>query len=95
MWDDAGSGGTYGDCNIWRMKCPEGYVALGDIVTSDDPANAGSVRCIKKTAVNALGATVALVSCCGLFKSRPKRIPRSKHFGPTRVRALIRMWLFG
>lgn len=65
VWDDAGSGGTYGDCNIWRIKCPDGYVALGDIVTNNNSPNAGSVRCIKKTAVNNKGETVALVANAG------------------------------
>ncbi len=72
MWDDAGSGGSYGGCFVWRMKCPEGYVALGDIVTSEDPPNAGSVRCIKKIAVNALGATVALVAGAGYLNLAEK-----------------------
>lgn len=48
VWDDAGSGGTYGNCNIWRMVCPDGYVALGSMVTGDEPPNTTSVRCIKK-----------------------------------------------
>ncbi|OWY25162.1 DUF946 domain-containing protein [Sphingobacteriales bacterium UPWRP_1] len=62
IWDDAGSGGN-NDCNIWRMKCPDGYVAMGDIVSQDgNNPDIGSVRCIKKSAVNALGETVQLVA---------------------------------
>jgi hypothetical protein len=62
VWDDAGSGGTYGGCYIWRMTCPDGYVALGDIVTDSEQVNKSDFRCIKKTAVNAKGETVSLVS---------------------------------
>lgn len=65
MWDDADSGGTYGGCYIWRMKCPDGYVALGDIVTSGEPPSAGSVRCIKQNVVKEMGETVSLVTNAG------------------------------
>lgn len=62
IWDDSGSGGSYGGCYIWRMKCPEGYVALGDIVTSTENPSVGSLRCIKKSALNAAKETVELVA---------------------------------
>lgn len=62
IWDDAGSGGDGGDCHVWRMICPEGYVALGNIVSQNNPPDIGAVRCIKKTVVNTSGETVALVA---------------------------------
>lgn len=63
IWNDKKTGATYGDCHIWRMVCPEGYAALGDIVTkSSKQPQPGAVRCIKKTAVNALKKTVSLVA---------------------------------
>ncbi len=62
IWDDAGTGSDCDDCNVWRMVCPDGYVALGDIVSQEGTPNIGSVRCIKKSAVNASGETVALVT---------------------------------
>jgi len=65
MWDDAGSGGTYGDCYIWRMKCPDGYVALGDVVTDSKNPDKSAFRCIKQTAQNAKGETVSLVAGAG------------------------------
>lgn len=61
MWDDGGSGADR-DCNIWRLKCPDGYVAMGDVVTDNGNPDKSAFRCIKQTATNAKGETVALVS---------------------------------
>eukprot|EP00013_Stygamoeba_regulata_P002990 CAMPEP_0177634224 /NCGR_PEP_ID=MMETSP0447-20121125/3254_1 /TAXON_ID=0 /ORGANISM="Stygamoeba regulata, Strain BSH-02190019" /LENGTH=946 /DNA_ID=CAMNT_0019135931 /DNA_START=9 /DNA_END=2845 /DNA_ORIENTATION=+ len=33
IWDDRGFGATYGDCGVWEAVPPEGYVALGSVVT--------------------------------------------------------------
>jgi Vacuolar protein sorting-associated protein 62 len=33
VWDDRSCGATYGDCGIWEVIPPEGYVSLGSVVT--------------------------------------------------------------
>lgn len=71
IWDDAGTGGSYGGCYIWRMKCPDGYVALGDIVTSDENPSAGSVRCIKQTALNGQKEAVSLTAGANYLNLAP------------------------
>ncbi len=63
IWDDAGSGSD-DDVQIWRMKCPEGYVSVGDVATAkeNDKSPANDCRCIKRQARNSKGETINLVT---------------------------------
>jgi hypothetical protein len=50
-WKDVGSGGEM-DCEFWRIVAPEGYAALGDVVTNNysKPSDAftNKFACIRK-----------------------------------------------
>lgn len=61
VWNDAGSGARR-DVHIWKMKCPTGYVALGDVVSDKDNAKPTDCRCIKESTTNSKGESVRLVT---------------------------------
>ena len=72
IWDDADSGADE-DCAIWRMKCPDGYVSLGDVVTNGEKPSGNSFRCIKKIYVNKnTNETVQLVTGAAFMDFAPQ-----------------------
>ena len=48
IWNDKGSFARY-DCQIWRVNCPTGYVALGDVAIDSHTSQPeqGSIYCVK------------------------------------------------
>lgn len=62
IWRDEGSGLEH-DCSIWRPVCPEGYSALGDVVTNGrKPTESDLIRCVKDTVYTSSGRVVDLVA---------------------------------
>jgi len=78
IWNDAGSGAD-DDVTVWRMKCPSGYVSLGDMVSNGPKPTSEACRCIKKQAINAKGEQVRLVSRAKYldFKSEGETNPKA------------------
>lgn len=76
IWNDRGTKSSYGNCNIWRMICPDGYVSLGSVVTSNrQKPKADNFRCIKKSAIitnSKENENVSLVTAAVFLDYAPK-----------------------